>query len=582
MNITKTKFINFNKCESYFGLYKKNKDENFLDEKMEEYIEYIKGNAEENEEELSKAGIDAMLTYSKKVEDETFKSVEKTFGGISEEQKHFKRNYGNNSYSCYLDIYNESKGKINIIEVKATTISSLYGKDGLDEIYEFKSPNIIQLKEIKDNSVLNEDKYIKKRMKLFNREDGFGKYVYDLFFQAFVMEEEIKDADYYLAVLNNQYIFDGTYGLDGNPIYNTDKNGNELIVFIYLGNLLEEYLIKIKNDIFDFEKLIENNEINKKVGKYCGFGSQSECEFVKECWKDFPEKYSIKNYIDRHYGWIDSEGDEREFFDLINEGYKNAVDIPEDWIEREKQKIQRDVIIGEKPYINIEKIKAGITSLKYPIYHLDFETFPCPVPRFKGEKPYFQSLFQFSIHIETEPLKCDKELNHIGFLANSHKDVREELINKMLSTIDINSEGTVLVYNQAFEKTRIKELGNIFPEYKEKLDKLNSMVFDLMYLIKSNNNFYQGLGFKESEAKLFNYYHKDLEGSFSIKKVLPIFTNLSYSDLEIGNGMEAMYTYANEEQLKQKQKQLTKYCQQDTWAMVEILWGLKKEILEDE
>ena len=61
----------------------------------------------------------------------------------------------------------------------------------------------------------------------------------------------------------------------------------------------------------------------------------------------------------------------------------------------------------------------------------------------------------------------------------------------------------------------------------------------------------------------------------SLKKVLPIFTDLSYSDLEIGNGMEAMYTYANEQQLKQKQLELTKYCQQDTWAMVEILRGLR-------
>ena len=135
---------------------------------------------------------------------------------------------------------------------------------------------------------------------------------------------------------------------------------------------------------------------------------------------------------------------------------------------------------------------------------------------------------------------------------------------------------------KSFEKTRIKELGQIFPEYQDKLEKLNSMIFDLMYLLKSNNNMYQGLGFKEKDAKMFNYYNKDLNGSFSIKKVLPIFTELTYEGMPIGNGSDAMYTYANEEQLKLKQKELTKYCQQDTWAMVEILWGLKKEILEDE
>lgn len=54
------------------------------------------------------------------VEEETFKSVEKTFGGISEEEQHFKKKLANNSYSCYLDIYN-SKGKDKHHRVKATT-----------------------------------------------------------------------------------------------------------------------------------------------------------------------------------------------------------------------------------------------------------------------------------------------------------------------------------------------------------------------------------------------------------------------------------------------------------------------------
>ena len=42
------------------------------------------------------------------------------------------------------------------------------------------------------------------------------------------------------------------------------------------------------------------------------------------------------------------------------------------------------------------KIIDGLKQLKYPIYHLDFETFPCPLPRYSGEKPYTQSVFQFS------------------------------------------------------------------------------------------------------------------------------------------------------------------------------------------
>lgn len=291
---------------------------------------------------------------------------------------------------------------------------------------------------------------------------------------------------------------------------------------------------------------------------------------------------AINNYNLRHLGWLDENGTKREYFDLINEGFKYALDIPDTWIARDNQKIQRDAIANNELFINKEKIVAGLTQIKYPIYHLDFEPFPCPIPRFKGEKPYSQSLFQFSIYIEKDEFNCDKQANHIGFLADSHKDIRLELTKAILDSIDIESGGTVLVYNQSFEKTRIKKLGQIFPEYLERLAKLNSMVFDLMYLLKSNNDLYQGLGFKEKEAKMFNYYNKDLNGSFYIKKVLPIFTELTYVGMSIGNGSDTMYTYANEEMLKAKQQELTEYCKQDTWAMVEILWGLKKLVSKRE
>ena len=94
--------------------------------------------------------------------------------------------------------------------------------------------------------------------------------------------------------------------------------------------------------------------------------------------------------------------------------------------------------------------------------------------------------------------------------------------------------------------------------------------------MKTNSNFYKGLGYSDSEAKLFNYYHKDLDGSFSIKKVLPVFSPLSYDGLNVYNGIQAMLTYADEKLLKTRQKELKEYCKQDTWAMFEILEGLRK------
>ena len=89
------------------------------------------------------------------------------------------------------------------------------------------------------------------------------------------------------------------------------------------------------------------------------------------------------------------------------------------------------------------------------------------------------------------------------------------------------------------------------------------------------------LGYSEEDSKIFNFYHEDLNGSFSIKKVLPIFSDLSYKNLEVSNGVEAYSTYLTFDKLNDAEKKdaynnLIEYCKQDTWAMVEILHHLKE------
>lgn len=266
--------------------------------------------------------------------------------------------------------------------------------------------------------------------------------------------------------------------------------------------------------------------------------------------------------------------------DLINEGYLNMLDIPESWIHKKAHEIQRNCLAFDDNYVDKEKIAIGIKQLQYPIYHLDFETMPCPVPRFKGEWPYIQSPFEFSLHIEREPGVCDKFKDNIVFLAKTHEDEREEMIKLMLQYMNPN-EGTLFAQNVAFEKGRIKELAKMFPEYRTDLMKLYDRGFDLLWIINTNSKMYMDLGFDEERAKTFNFYDKRLSGSFSIKKTLPVFSDLKYDNLVVKNGTEAIVEYANYDKMSKeeyalKYQALITYCQQDTWAMVEILNALRE------
>ncbi len=617
MAVTKTNFINYLRCPRFVALedIKKNKLDSYVS--FEEYkeeengakIQEILSNMYDEDDndllEIVDEQLEVMLPYYNEIEILAGSLAPKYFKGNfkfaynTQDQESFDCDINGIKYICYTDIYNEVDDHFNIIEVKATTSkkflslsvkqdgeeNSIFSKgdDGIYYLLEDLGLNIEEFMPIK--------KYEEKKMKLFERLGGAGKYVYDLAVQRYIIENDLRQTSreemislnkYYLGVLNCEYVFDGVYE-NGKPVYDVDENFNDIVCFFDMTSVTKQYMELIDIDRKKVESNIRNLNGDKcRIGPFCENKKSTKCKFFEICWDFIPKKNSILNYIDNHHGFKDESGNKYERYDLLNSGLVNLVDMPSNYLNRYKNQIQKRVVETSVPYINKEKIKAGIGCIEYPIYHLDFETFPCPLPRFKGEKPYYQSLFQFSIHIENEYGVCDKELDHYEFLAKDEFDNREELLIKMLEYIDVN-KGTVLVYNESFEKTRIKELAVMFPEYKNELLKLNERIFDLMNLTKTKSSLYKELGFNSEESSLFNYYHKDMIGSFSIKKILPLFTDLTYVGMEIGNGIQALVTYAkfpkmDEAEFKHKYQKLIEYCKQDTWAMVEILWGLIEEV----
>lgn len=619
MAITKTDFINYTRCPNYsiYEEIKKNKldsDITYQEYKEQETKEQIKEligsmfEIDENDNEIDltekeNAQLKAMMPYYKGVEIEAGKLVDKIFGGKSvyaentNDQESFEYLKNGLRYVCYVDIYNENDNSINIVEVKATTtnkymkLEANYPKQDKYPIF-LKQKNILKLKgEISDYPLINEmplEKYEEKRQKLFDRYD-LGKYFYDIAIQRFIIEgeyknshneEELKKINYYLAVLNADYVFDGTY-IDGKPNYVTNSDNEDLITLIDVNEITKEYQKIIENEETILEERLFNPILRDcPMGRFCERKKTSECKYLSViCGKNIPKKNSSLNYLNNGFGFKDENGERIKGLDLINKGYLHMLDIPESFITSKKHEIQRDCLRFNKVYINKDKLASGLTMLKYPIYHLDFETFPCPLPRFKGEIPYIQSPFEFSLHIEHEPGVCDKHKDNYVFLNKTTGDEREEMVKALITYI--KPGGTMLAQNVAFEKGRIKELSKIFPQYKKELMEIYDKAFDLLWLVNTKSDMYESLGYSKEEASLFNYYSSDLSGSFSIKKTLPVFSDLSYKDLVVKNGTEAIVVYANypymsKEEFALKYQALIDYCCQDTWAMVVILEALRK------
>jgi len=122
------------------------------------------------------------------------------------------------------------------------------------------------------------------------------------------------------------------------------------------------------------------------------------------------------------------------------------------------------------------------------------------------------------------------------------------------------------VYNIGFEKGKIEDLSETFPEHSIELQKIISRLKDLM----------------EPFQKKW-YYTPKMRGSYSIKQVLPaLVPELSYNDLEINEGGNASNTFLSmvngtfKENESQTRKSLLEYCKMDTYAMVKIVEKLNE------
>ena len=592
MKISKTIFKAYTRCPicpALDDIYRKKGLSTFSDDDEKEEILRYMFDTETGDDliEEDQSQVETMLPYYTMVEQHAMEIAQKIFGDNiihnveTKKQKKFSFVDKDNEFYCYLDGYQEDNNKIRVFEVKATTTSALADFTNI-----FSKNNSIYHLNPMPKDEKEQVAYQKNLEKLFDRYHSFGCYVFDLAVERFIIEKSLdkldKDMEYYLCVLNNNYQLQELYHNYCDPYL--PSNNEELISFIDLTSITKLYMDKI--DIL-YQQLLKNLDrfhVGKQnLGKYCEVKAKSKCCFLNYCWKDILVDGSILEYY-RLKKLSETKKIKHTLYECVNQGMYRIDSIPTNWLLNHNQKIQYNCLINDNEYINKNKIKKGISQIVYPIYHLDFESFSSPLPRFKGEKPYSQSLFQFSIHIEKKMKDCDIEKNHVQFLAQRNDlDCRKELAKKLIETIDLTNGGTVLVYNKNFECTRIAELANFFPEYKNELLNIKNRIFDLKDLVENNQKLYSSLGFTKDELNTINYYNNNLHGSFSIKKVLPLFSKLSYKDLSIANGLEAQAAYAKfsslpEDELQELRQNLSIYCRQDTWAMVVILWGLIDKI----
>ena len=368
--------------------------------------------------------------------------------------------------------------------------------------------------------------------------DDKDVYYADVAYQKYVLERcGVNVTGTYLVCLDGDYVFDGTLDL------------SKLFRISDVSEAIENESFNIAANISLAERLLESEEEPEiDISKRCN--TPYKCAFWEYCSRCLPHPSVFDLYrlqfgkkLDYYYRGIIS------FRDVFERGNVNS----------KIQKMQLEHGLFEKDaYIDKDGIRAFLSTLSYPLYFLDFETMMPVIPRYIGTKPYQQITFQYSLHyIERE----GGELLHKEFLADGDGDPRRALAVQLCA--DIPDNVCVLAYNKQFECTRIKELSEIYPDLADHLLAIRGNIKDLL------DPFQAGY-----------YYNRAMGGSFSIKSVLPaIFPDdpsLNYHNLEgVHNGSEAMSLFPKickmpPEEREKARRDLLKYCELDTFAMVKV------------
>ena len=331
-----------------------------------------------------------------------------------------------------------------------------------------------------------------------------------------------------------------------------EKHGEIIPRMLLIGDDVTEEEI-VQNALFNVEDYIDGirhttkatREVDTPLGIKC-----KACPFFKYCHRDIPTP-SI----------LDINGVRKnKAYDFVNEKIYSYADalihgyVPINY--RQKVQIEAE-ITGKSPIFKENELKAFLNKIRYPLYHLDFETMNEAIPPIDGSHSYDQIPFQYSLHIEMSP---GGELIHKEFLGEElecQRALAEQLCN------DIPMDAQTMAYNMTFERTVLLKLADLFPDLARHLLAIRDNMIDLLVPFKQGT-----------------YYDRAQGGSNSIKAVMPAlcpdmadaYHNLSV----VHNGAEALSMFPKYIQMKGEERERTRkgildYCCLDTLSMVKVL-----------
>jgi hypothetical protein len=242
--------------------------------------------------------------------------------------------------------------------------------------------------------------------------------------------------------------------------------------------------------------------------------------------------------------------------ELVDAGSFAFEDIPSDIKLTKGQSNQLQANRTGETIIDKEAIAKELCELTFPLHFIDYETFASALPLFRDYSPYDQIPLQYSVHIVGSP---DEEPIHRDFLHTGRGDPTRSFLDSLQE--HVSPFGSLIAWNKVFECLVNDSIARRFSPAREYIIELNDRFYDLMDVFSKQY-----------------FVHRDLRGSVSIKKVLPVLTpELTYSTLGIQDGAMASLTWSriisgeiDDQECGRLRSSLRDYCALDSYGMYAI------------
>lgn len=362
-------------------------------------------------------------------------------------------------------------------------------------------------------------------------------YTHDIAFQALVLRENgVPLGRLHLVRLNGDYVSDGT--LDIARLFTRED---------FTDRVTPE-LERIAAEMDAAHDLIQLAALPAPPCACIYKGRSSQCTTFSHINPDVPD-YSVHDLT--RIG-----ASPKKLKTLVDAGILAIGDIPADFELTIPQRHQVEAAQRRRPYVDLAPLESFLDAVRYPIAFLDYETYPCALPRFPDYSPFNHIPFQFSLHVVDAP---GAEPRHREFLFTDTGCPDAPFVAALKAALP--SEGSIVVWNKPFERGINAKLAERLPAEQAYLAAVNERVVDLMDV------------FTEQMV-----VHPGFRGKTSIKWVLPaLVPRLSYKGLAIQEGATASETWnkivtgeLEPDEAREAAESLLAYCGLDSLAMLEI------------